>query len=112
MKTSSMPSKTYPHPEGAQRARLEGRETVLQPFVPILAQPLRCFPYQRRPRLASERQRFLKVPGWSARSLETARTLPASSSPARLAYFLNSARVRTHHQAHPRWLQADVYFTG
>ena len=36
-----MPSKPYPHPEERPKARLEGRKTVMQPFVPILAQPLR-----------------------------------------------------------------------
>jgi hypothetical protein len=42
-----MPSEAYPHPEEApDRASLEGRKTVMQPFVTILAQPLcstNCF---------------------------------------------------------------------
>ena len=38
-----MPSKVHPHPEERLEARLEGRKTIMQPFVPILARPLREF---------------------------------------------------------------------
>src|SRR6266446_1763884 len=38
-----MLSKAYPHPEERPKgACLEGRKTVMQPFLSILAQPLRC----------------------------------------------------------------------
>jgi hypothetical protein len=35
-----MPSKVYPHPEERPKGGLEGRKTVMQPFLSILAQPL------------------------------------------------------------------------
>src|ERR1700730_4626162 len=38
-----MPSNTYLILRSAQRARLEGRKTVMQPFVSILAQPRSAF---------------------------------------------------------------------
>ena len=44
-----MPSKAYPHPEERRRARLEGRKTVMQPFVSIFLPSLICETHRKRP---------------------------------------------------------------